>query len=885
MSLRGPWYFAEVNFGEVFGAEHYREDQKIFAAKLGQTEANYATLTITIRNPRTTLIGPHHPVYCFFAYDDQTDVTLVFTGRLVGLPTNLFAEIIELKYIAQPLDWPAQKQIAATPLKVNPGYDALFLDPAKRDDPDSILEGYARVFHTDRTTLAITTTDIIAPEDGTIVFTGDDAFYDSVSFTIAEPPLQLVNVESTVAWTQSWTGIVDIGQRTFFSYTGNGFISEWPKPEAQLGGGYSVYTSLAFDTWGISLTIPASNRASWKSTQKEHEVGDTIAYDNSSSGAGFRGPFLRLITASSGTIGEINPYDPDFVDKPTSTSNSSWIDMPQWRVDTSLVLRCDPIRQRSERVRFTMQANLQQVITPAQSPPLPSSETISVPAQDVSQQLFNVLDWQSVKGQAVSFAQVIYPNLPTVLGGMSYQICLTPGTAGTDEPQFSDIVGEQTIDGTVVWVSMGDTLNAATPDWASSTFYPAGSIIRPLAPISAPWSVIVPAPRVNGTAVNLGQIIVGNNGVFQMVTLPGTTGIREPAWAGGYGGTTADGTAVWTSIGPTMPNGTIYFMAIAAGISADTLPPNWNFTTGATFTDGTVTWQCFGTAGGFIDIPIGDLSRSQFWETTRGQLALQHLILRGRARLLLKSRCAKTTFKCKFENILAISLRMGALLQDTRIPGGQAEGKITQYELNIDGSQGSQLGTITFMSTVGFEEAAIVQPGNPTYVTGYVDGYRIATEAVTLLPAGDVGYTPPSAAIVDDGLTFPLTRAQIVRREQDFGSLDEQVQAFINAGQTLQGELLLNVQSTLDQQTNLWLVAHASVQAVVNRHPIWHDLDLKPASAGPFHADVPVLTTQLGVPMQVFLGGVDETPLGTPGGQPTPPSPPTAPTIIQVSEA
>ena len=66
----------------------------------------------------------------------------LFFGRLVGIPTNILQEVVTLQFVAKPIDFLSQKQALAETLKVRPYWDPVFIDPDKRDDVETIMEGY-----------------------------------------------------------------------------------------------------------------------------------------------------------------------------------------------------------------------------------------------------------------------------------------------------------------------------------------------------------------------------------------------------------------------------------------------------------------------------------------------------------------------------------------------------------------------------------------------------------------------------------------------------------------------------------------------------------------------------------------------------------------------
>src|ERR1700747_3629527 len=204
-----PFFFAWVNETDTgFGSAFERVDEEIFALEIKHEEGQVPTLDIAIRNPRVGLLSPGRKVWAWLAYQPPSGsgVIPLFFGVLVGVPTNLFAELVTLQFIARAPDYIRRKQAAAELLKVRPYWDPVFIDEARRDDPDAILEGWSALYHVDRVSLAVTASDILVGEDGVVTFSGDDAFYDSVSLSLGQPPLTNIQVQGCVNWTQRTFG-------------------------------------------------------------------------------------------------------------------------------------------------------------------------------------------------------------------------------------------------------------------------------------------------------------------------------------------------------------------------------------------------------------------------------------------------------------------------------------------------------------------------------------------------------------------------------------------------------------------------------------------------------------------------------------------------------
>lgn len=870
--MGAPYYYAEVDSTETtFGPEHLRYDRVIFSALGGHAEGEKPQLTLEVLNTGEGILAPGRKVWAWFAHTrrDNGHVEPIFFGRIYALPKDIIGRVYTIKLIAEPLDYLEQKQLQAEPLKVRPNYDPVFYDPAHRDNPEAILSGYPMQWHVGRVpdpvthTLPVTPSHILVGEEGVAVFDRTDSFYDSIKVTPGQAPLSSVNVDATIQWRQQDVGLVDIGQRTYFSYMAGGIIEQWPKPEQSLGGGYFVHSSVAADTYGINTAITASWTFNYKNPEKTHMVGDTMSLTYSVTDPVLATPMLRYTTLVKSVAGFIDELDFENPDRPTSSYSAQYFIVPLGRADTSLVVRYEADRQRSERVMFTVRSNVQQVLSSSLSPPLPAQETITISGMNVGERLENVLDWLSVKGQAVALGQVIYPDNPTVPGGTSYQIATTAGIAGTGaEPEFSPIVGEQTADGSVVWTSLGTTLGVSSPDWTATTFMPIGTVVRPLEPLWAPWTILVPLPRVIGTNVNIGEYCQASNGAFQICTLPGTTGRQEPGFGATYGAVTVDGTAQWTCVGTELPSGDTYFVATAAGTTSDVVPPNWDFTIGADTNENAIVWKSLGVAGDFVQIPIGDPRRRSYITTDRGQWSLEYLVCLACNKLAKRSRSAKVNFDCIFDRAVELSCRMNAQISDGRIPGGIALGKITYYEFRVNGDTREEMGSVQIECAIGRGLAVVDDPGTPSYVDdGYVAvGYQYYYGNVVALPEGNVGYSIPLDAPNDDGLTFPLDRDQVVKVDKIWGDLPSQVTAINAAALLLQQEALVSLWASATAgpvsvmyQQQLAALSRTTVDSLLQPSEIWQEWEFAPLNNGPFNTDYQVLTTLLELPKQIDL--------------------------------
>src|SRR5262245_20133041 len=97
-------YFAWIDATEtVFGPEHLRWDEQIFSFTLSQEEGDPANLTVVVQRPRNAsgdpigLLGPGRKIWAWFAFDCGPDL-IRFRGRLVGVPTSLFEDLVTLEF-------------------------------------------------------------------------------------------------------------------------------------------------------------------------------------------------------------------------------------------------------------------------------------------------------------------------------------------------------------------------------------------------------------------------------------------------------------------------------------------------------------------------------------------------------------------------------------------------------------------------------------------------------------------------------------------------------------------------------------------------------------------------------------------------------------------
>lgn len=258
------------------------------------------------------------------------------------------------------------------------------------------------------------------------------------------------------------------------------------------------------------------------------------------------------------------------------------------------------------------------------------------------------------------------------------------------------------------------------------------------------------------------------------------------------------------------------------------------------------------TEGG--SIPIGDVRRRSYFDTARGEQSVQHLILLARANLVAKARAISISFTVPFERGLVASLRKNAEMDDPRIPGGTAVGKIVGRKLEMSGSSGTALATITIACTVGYGGAITPVAGSPTYCELAYCGsdYQALSNSINLIGTSDVGYTLPVPAPNDDGLDFLRGLSNT-----------EAILSCTIANKAWQQAAILSsvapVNQLLDEPTYYLALFKEqgpelnAVKKALQDHETSISVTMRPLGGGPFISEIDVGTTPLIIPKQIDL--------------------------------
>ncbi len=788
-----------------------------FTRKLGENA--FPTLAIVIKNPRGNsgnalgLLSSLLKQWAWLSWDDGTAISPLIWSQVVGIPSNLVGEKITVLLIAKPADYLDRKQTAANRLKELPWYDPIFADPSHRDNPDAVIAGRSAFWHCDAVTHAVTISDYNVGEDGTVDFAPSDSLYDGFDIRLGQIPLASVSVNAQVPWTQTDSGFIDIGWngRTF---TGERVLSDWPKANTGLGGGWTCTTSIAKDVWNIANATVESGSFSWQNREETHEEGDTMSVQISSSGAALPGDGHYYAVTSvqrESVIGfpdffEItqggDPGQEIIATTPGQAASAKLeltsITVPLWLINLSATLRYDAKRSRTERVKFTLAADLQTILDNSDSPPgsdttPTNNQLITISGADVGLPLqtsavltssgTNVSDGDQVVvgDQFYTFQSTLTNADGHVHIGASAAASLDnlrraidlDGVAGTNYALAMTRNGDTSadIDGDALTVysetgsAMRVSTSAATLSWSSEALEAQiGATLTGTANVVDGRQVIIGSRtytfRSSANFLNTsGYVLIGidlnaslTNLVHAINALGGTAGTD-------YGATIASSEVL--AHGPfggnTVTVTGIILQVINVSVSA------LDGTKAADLTTDELSWNAGFLQGLAPDtLPIGNPSRRSYFPTDRGLRSIEHLICRARAVLLLRARAVQITFIAPFEKVVPLTTRMNVRVLSDRLPGGEATGKVIATTLDFEGGApgepGKYSGTVTIGCTVGNGGAATAADGTNDYIDDYIDDYFHATGQVVVLDTGDVGYEVPLDAVDDDGIVFPIGR-------------------------------------------------------------------------------------------------------------------------------
>ncbi len=338
---------------------HAVEDEAITELSISQSEGDFASLQITVVNPGEGLLAPGRLQWCWLSWDDGTEIVPLFHGRLAGVPEAIDGEAVRLLWAARPPDYENIKLAYAETLKVLPYYDRVWIT-GDTENADTVLSTYGAVWHIDRGSLELSTSDELVGEDGTLSFGEADHIYDALSLSYSGKPLSRVDVDGTLAWKQTGAGQIDLTQRVYQAFkahktiytaaprsgivsslTGDGLIRDWPKAGTDFGGGWSV----GQDTGAFEVSSRVYQKYAF---EVFYTVLGPVPPEEGSD------ELLTSTLADTMTFEIANPW--------FSVYQLYKIEFPVWPVQQFTVMDWAADRGRSEIVRFSLPADIQPLL-------------------------------------------------------------------------------------------------------------------------------------------------------------------------------------------------------------------------------------------------------------------------------------------------------------------------------------------------------------------------------------------------------------------------------------------------------------------------------------------------------------------------------------------
>ncbi len=288
-----------------------RKDLDIASLNCTQSENNCAVLEVVVKNPQVGLLASDRLVWLWLAWENDAGVTTpIFFGRLIPVPTKRTNEgnAATLSFLARPIDFDTQRVAAALALQTVPNYDPVFVDPTKRlvptyggefgtgdllgqeagssalggitgymGDPDSVLEGWARLWSIDRVTGAVDSSDILVGEDGIEVFEAGEVPADSIDISVSSSAVSDITVTGNVNWTQSGGNSGFDVAISADATNGLDLISGWPKAGATVAGGYEVTFAQTIDWLSLGSATVQQKGFRYENKAKKHNPGDVMS--------------------------------------------------------------------------------------------------------------------------------------------------------------------------------------------------------------------------------------------------------------------------------------------------------------------------------------------------------------------------------------------------------------------------------------------------------------------------------------------------------------------------------------------------------------------------------------------------------------------------------
>jgi hypothetical protein len=157
--------------------------------------------------------------------------------------------------------------------------------------------------------------------------------------------------------------------------------------------------------------------------------------------------------------------------------------------------------------------------------------------------------------------------------------------------------------------------------------------------------------------------------------------------------------------------------------------------------------------------PMRDPRRRSYVVTERGRQSVEYLLAVARAKLLKRSRSVQITHILTTDAALALipdlTLRKNVAITDSRLPDGEALGKLVSYRFALDGTTGTLECAITIGCAPGRGGEVTEILGSPVYAGWDVMGPDVQESTGGYVAfEDDLTYSPPLFLPDDDGVDF-----------------------------------------------------------------------------------------------------------------------------------
>lgn len=367
--------------------DHGVTADKVISFVMTHNEGDFASLNIIVENPNTSLLAGE-----LRAVLSGPDGEL-FDGRIVGVPQEMVGPLVTLMFVARPTNYKSLVRSAANALKVLPYWDPVWTPPERRTDPDAVLEGYPKLWYINRTTGAVSASDIMA-SGSPVAIDPETIFEGSLSVKPGEAPLTSVRVKGEVHWRQSAQGEIDLTHRLRSVYwdkfsldgiylrtmSGQGFTGDWPDVGAGFGGGWEVSHSVCIEHEELQQLVPVRlTTGGFTPPDAVPLVGGFWPRDHPTPNIVVFGGFASDEEEPWGDAEEVEPDHITFTSTMPSAGESfkrpnfyrtgpldmglpSRVGVPQSYIETELKVRYKADRERVETVEFTLNAGVQPVL-------------------------------------------------------------------------------------------------------------------------------------------------------------------------------------------------------------------------------------------------------------------------------------------------------------------------------------------------------------------------------------------------------------------------------------------------------------------------------------------------------------------------------------------